>query len=132
MTTAPAGLTPVTHHVTESQIARYADAAGDHNPLHLDAEFASSTPYGKPIAHGMLVLAFVSEMLTRSFGRSWLCGGRLRVRFRAPVFPGDTVTTAGTLKSTADGAASYEVAVRNQDGADVITGEAVVTLTAQE
>ena len=65
MTAAPAGLTPVTHHVTESQIARYADAAGDHNPLHLDAEFAASTPYGRPIAHGMLVLAFVSEMLTR-------------------------------------------------------------------
>jgi 3-hydroxybutyryl-CoA dehydratase len=129
MTAAPAELTPVSHRVTESQIAKYADAAGDHNPLHLNAEFAATTPYGRPIAHGMLVLAFVSEMLTRSFGRSWLCGGKLKARFRAPVFPGDTVTTAGTLKSTSDSRATYTVVARNQDGTDVITGEAVVPVT---
>jgi 3-hydroxybutyryl-CoA dehydratase len=129
MTAAPAELTPVSHRVTESQIAKYADATGDHNPLHLNAEFAATTPYGRPIAHGMLVLAFVSEMLTRSFGQSWLCGGKLKARFRAPVFPGDTVTTAGMLKSTSDGLATYTVVARNQDGTDVITGEAVVPVT---
>ncbi len=128
MITPPATLESVTHKVTQQQLSKYANASGDHNPLHLDAEFAASTSYGKRIAHGMLVLAFVSELLTRSFGRAWLCGGRLKTRFRAPVFPGDTVTAAGTLKSTGDDMATYEVAVRNQDGTEVITGEATVPL----
>lgn len=128
MTGAPADLGMVTHRVTQAQLVKYADAAGDHNPLHLDADFAAGTPYGKPIAHGMLILGFVSELLTKRFGRAWICGGKLRTRFRAPVFPGDTVTTTGVLRSSKDDTATYEVTVRNQDGTDVITGEATVPL----
>ena len=44
------------------------------------------------------------------------------------MYPGDTVTAIGTLKSTANDMATYEVAVRNQDGTEVITGEATVPL----
>ena len=57
---APETLTPVTHRVSQAQLVKYADASGDHNPLHLDGDIASGTPYGKPIAHGMLVLASVA------------------------------------------------------------------------
>jgi 3-hydroxybutyryl-CoA dehydratase len=130
MSNAPAAIAGPAHRVTQAQLQRYADASGDHNPLHLDPRFAATTPYGKTIAHGMLVLAFISEMLTKEFGKSWLCGGKLKTRFRAPVFPGDTVTASGTLRATADGMAVYDVAVRNQDGAEVITGEASVPLTS--
>lgn len=126
---APETLTPVTHRVSQAQLVKYADASGDHNPLHLDADFAAGTPYGKPIAHGMLVLAFVSELLTKSFGRAWLCGGKLKTRFRAPVYPGDMVTASGTLKSATDAQATYTVSVHNQGGEAVITGEATVPLT---
>ena len=129
MAAAPDSLAEVTHRVSQAQLAAYADASGDHNPLHLDAEFAAATPYGRTIAHGMLVLAFASEMMTKSFGRAWLCGGKLRARFRAPVYPGDTVTTGGTLKSASDATATYAVVVRNQDGAEVLTAEAVVPLS---
>ena len=125
----PQTLAGVAHKVTQPQLAKYAAASGDRNPLHLDPEFAATTPYGRPIAQGMLVLAFVSELLTKSFGRAWLCGGRLKSRFRAPVYPGDVVTATGTLKSATADSATYEVAVRNQDGTDVITGEATVPLT---
>jgi 3-hydroxybutyryl-CoA dehydratase len=125
----PEQLVEVTHRVTQPQLAKYADASGDHNPLHLDDVFAAGTPYGRPIAHGMLVLAFVSEVMTKSFGSAWLCGGKLKARFRAPVYPGDTVTTAGTLRSSSDAVATYSVAVTNQDGAEVLTAEAAVPLT---
>jgi acyl dehydratase len=77
----------------------------------------------------MLVLAFASELLTRSFGRAWLCGGKLRAKFRSPVYPGDVVTVTGTLKSTDSSSATYHVLVRNQDGVDVVTGEATVPLS---
>ncbi|MBM3940710.1 MAG: acyl dehydratase [SAR202 cluster bacterium] len=128
MSDAPPRIAGPEHRVTEAQLRRYADASGDRNPLHLDPAFAATTPYGKPIAHGMLVLAFLSEMLTREFGKAWLCGGKLKTRFRAPVFPGDTVTAGGTLRATSDGMAVYDVAVRNQGGAEVITGEASIPL----
>ncbi|MEE8518329.1 MAG: MaoC family dehydratase [Dehalococcoidia bacterium] len=128
MPTPPEALNDVTHTVSQTQLKRYADASGDHNPLHLDQEFAAGTPYGKPIAHGMLVLAFVSELMTKSFGRAWLCGGTMKTRFRAPVYPGDTVTASGVLKSATADSATYAVAVRNQDGTDVITGDATVPL----
>lgn len=129
MSTPPASLAGIAHKVTQAQIAKYADASGDRNPLHLDAEFAAATPFGRPVAHGMLVLAFASELLAHSFGRAWLCGGKLRARFRSPVYPGDVVTAHGTLTSADAGQATYRVAVRNQDGVDVITAEATVPLT---
>jgi 3-hydroxybutyryl-CoA dehydratase len=125
----PDALAAINHTVSQAQIKRYADASGDHNPLHLDEEFATGTAYGRTIAHGMLVLAFASELMTKSFGRAWLCGGTMKSRFRAPVFPGDTVTASGVLKSATVDSATYAVAVRNQDGTDVITSEATVPLT---
>ena len=129
MPNAPETLNEISHRVTQAQLAKYADASGDRNPLHLDEAFAAATPYGKTIAHGMLVLAFVSEAMTKTFGRAWLCEGKIKARFRAPVFPGDTVTTSGTLKSQpSDATASYALVVRNQDGTDVLTAEAIVPI----
>ena len=130
MSAAPESLQPVERRITQERLVQYADASGDHNPLHLDEEFARGTPYGRTIAHGMLVLALVSELMTHSFGEAWLRGGRLKTRFRAPVFPGDTVRATGTLKGCDGESAAYEVAVTNQDGENVITGDASVALDA--
>jgi 3-hydroxybutyryl-CoA dehydratase len=125
--TAPETLPEITHAVTQTQVDAYAEASGDHNPLHTDAEFAASTPYGRTVAHGMLVLAFISEMMTNAFGEVWASGGKLKIRFRAPVFPGSTITTVGVLRgSPTNGETAYEVACKDQDGQDVITGEARV------
>jgi 3-hydroxybutyryl-CoA dehydratase len=124
----PESLPEISHKVTQAQLAKYADASGDHNPLHLDEAFAAGTPYGRTIAHGMLVLAFVSETMTKSFGRAWMCEGKLKAKFRAPVYPGDTLTTTGTLKSTSDAKATYDFVVRKQDGSDVLTAEAAVPI----
>ena len=45
-------------------------ASGDHNPIHTDPAFAATTPFERPIAHGMLLLAYVMEMLTTTYGAS--------------------------------------------------------------
>ena len=116
------------HEVSQDQLARYADTSGDWNPLHLDPAFAAATPYGRPIAHGMLVLAFLSDMLSSAFGLSWSSGGKLRVRFRAPVYPGDVVVAEGALRkrSPPAGEVTYDVTCRSQTGEPVITGEATL------
>ena len=123
-----ASLPELVRSVTQDQINRYAKVSGDHNPVHLDAEFASHSTFGRIVVHGMLVLAFISEMLTKEFGRDWLDSGRLKVRFRAPVYPGDQVVTFGEVKgitNSEDGnKVNCTVGCRKVDGEDVITGEA--------
>ena len=52
--------------VTQEQVESYAKAAGDFNPIHLDQEFAANTDFGGRIAHGMMIIAFISEMMTCS------------------------------------------------------------------
>jgi 3-hydroxybutyryl-CoA dehydratase len=82
----------LSRRVTQEGIRRYAEASGDYNPIHVDEEYARATPFGGTIAHGMLVLAYLSEMMAAAFGHDWLAGGRLKARFRAPARPGDTLT----------------------------------------
>ena len=121
--------------VTQEGIGQYAEASGDFNPLHLDSQFAETTHYGRIVAHGMLVLAFISDMMGQSFGRRWPETGRLKVRFRAPVYPVDEVTASGEVLrvSDEDGVVRVECAVRcrRQDGEEVINGEASVTMPSQ-
>jgi len=116
----------VRKQITQEQLGRYANASGDHNPLHLDPQFAAKTQFGGTIAHGMLVLAFVSEMLTAAFGRAWLDSGRLKVRFRGPARPGDTVQATGRVKSVDGQLAKCEVECRASSGEVLVSGEAEV------
>jgi 3-hydroxybutyryl-CoA dehydratase len=125
-------LGPVVKHITQEKINLYAEASGDFNPIHVDESFAAKTPFGGTIAHGMLNLAYVSEMMTSAFGRSWLSAGRLRAKFKDSARPGDTVTITGRIfcieqKSDVSYAnCSFECC--NQKGETIVTGEAVAKL----
>ena len=124
-------LPSVENLITQEQIERYASASGDFNPIHLDHEFAAASQFGGRIAHGMMVAASVSDMMTLAFGQDWYSGGRLKMRFRAPVYPGDTVTSFGRVESVRMRDCAKEttcsVGVRRQNGEVAITGDAVVT-----
>ena len=119
--------------VTQQQIEKYAAASGDFNPVHVDHEFAASSQFGGTIAHGMMIAASISEMMTEAFQEAWARGGRMKIRFRAPVRPGDTVTASGHVKSVREGDGVREVVcsvtVRNQNGEEAITGDASVAIT---
>lgn len=117
-------LTPVVVELTQDKIDRYALAGGDGNPLHTDPEFAAKTQFGGTIAHGMLVLAYLSEMMTAAFGRAWLSGGRLKVRFKAPARPGDTVSAVGHVVRAEGGRTVCAVECRNQRDEVLVSGEA--------
>ncbi len=119
-------LGPLVKAITQGKIQRYAEVAGDHNPLHTQPEFAAKTQFGGTIAHGMLILAYLSEMLTAAFGRRWLEGGRLKVRFRGPARPGDTITVSGRVQQVDGGRVLCRVEAGNQAGEVVVAGEAEV------
>ncbi|RJQ40013.1 MAG: acyl dehydratase [Dehalococcoidia bacterium] len=116
--------------VTQADINLYARASGDYNPIHIDPEFAKKTPLGGTIAHGMLILGYVSEMLTGAFGMDWLESGKLDVRFKAPARPENTVTVSGKITAVGDGNGAklvkIDIECHNQNNETVITGEASV------
>ncbi|MCH8206784.1 MAG: MaoC family dehydratase [Chloroflexi bacterium] len=120
--------------VTQDRIDRYAEASGDFNPIHVDQDFAAGSHFGGTVAHGMMVAASISEMMTAAFGTDWLRSGRLKLRFRAPVLPGDTVRAFGAVKRVRqlDGATEVacSVGVRRQNDESAVTGDATVTLAS--
>jgi acyl dehydratase len=76
---------------TREQIAAYAEASGDHNPIHLDDEFARSVGLPGVIAHGMLQMGIAATVAAEAAGGA----DRLRrivCRFAGMVVPGDSVT----------------------------------------
>jgi 3-hydroxybutyryl-CoA dehydratase len=117
---------PLTRTLTQAMLNAYADASGDHNPIHIDEDFAKTTPMGGTIAHGMLVLSFISQMMTAAFAERWLASGSLEVRFRAPARPGDTVTSRATAQEAKDGRLRYAVECVSQTGEQLISGTAEV------
>ena len=117
---------------SQDDVNRYADAAGDHNPIHVDPNIAAGSQFGRRIAHGMMIAASISEMMAQAFGQDWHKSGRMKIRFRAPVFPGETVRASGTVRSVRQIEDATEVAVSVQvmkakDEA-AITGDARVRI----
>ena len=122
----------VVKHITQEDINRYAKASGDFNPIHIDESFAAQTPLGGTIAHGMLILAYMSQMMTEAFGAGWLSGGKLSARFKTPTRPEDTITVSGKVDSVERKEdmcyVNCEVEAHNQKGEAVIVGNAIVKL----
>lgn len=125
---APEYVFETSERVDEDQTFRYAEASGDHNPIHLDPEFAKGAA-GLPgiIVHGMCTMAFAARAVLDA-----LCGSdparlaHVGVRFSRPVFPGQTLTTRGWKpdRPEADGAgtAVYAFETLNDRCQAVITG----------
>ena len=130
-------ITPVQRTVRRDDIDAYRAASGDHNRIHHDDEFAASSRFGGVIAHGMLTLAMISEMMAGEYGPCWLRSGSLRVRFRGAAYPGDILEAVGSVtksEPTAMGAhLTCNVELRNVDnGNRIITGSATVAVSSAD
>jgi acyl dehydratase len=123
-------VTPFSRTVTQDQINAYAGASGDHNPIHLDPEFARSVGLPGTIAHGLLEMGILADAIA-----SWAGGSEnvlsLSCRFSKPLLPGDTIICSGTVVSVDDaGVATLEVGAASDRGDRVLTnGRATVRLS---
>jgi len=92
--------------VTQDIIDRYAEASGDHNPIHVDPDYAAKGPFGRTIAHGLMTLAYASVMLNRWTDGAFDQCGSIEVAFTGPVYVGETIRlTAGVDTVDEDGTA---------------------------
>jgi acyl dehydratase len=119
--------------VTDDVIRRFADVSGDFNRIHLDDEFAAKTRFGKRIAHGMLSGAFISAVLGSEFRELSTIYLSQTMRFTAPVFLGDTVTTTATITNIREDKpiVTLSTICRNQNGETTLEGESVVMVLPQ-
>ena len=118
--------------ITQDRVNSYAEASGDHNPIHLNEAYAASTRFGTRIAHGMLSLALVTEMLVIDFPKTWHSGGNIKVRFSAPVMPGEIVKIYGKItditKTDVGLVATCSIGCKKPDGTNAVVGQATVPL----
>jgi acyl dehydratase len=114
----------ITYPVADDQTVRYAEASGDHFAIHLDDDFARSVGLPGRIVHGLCTMAFTGRAVSEAAGVGDPARiERLAVRFSAPLFPGDTVTTR--IWELGDGAYGFD-AVSGQGAIVVKDGRAVL------
>ena len=112
--------------VSESDVYLFAGITGDLSPNHVNAEFMKTTPYGQRVAHGALIIGYMSAASSLAVdrglkvidGMSPVSLGYDRVRFLKPVFFGDTITvTYKVTRTDAEARRSYaDITVSNQHG----------------
>lgn len=84
--------------ITDRDIALFAEVSTDHNPVHLDDDYARGTAFGGRIAHGMLTAGLISAVIGEQLpGHGTIYLGQ-SLKFLAPVRPGDTVLAEVTVR----------------------------------
>ncbi len=116
--------------ITRQALAVYCGASGDHNPIHVDIDFARESGLDDVIAHGMLVMAYMGRMLTQ-----WVPQSAVRqfdTRFLAMTRVGDRITASGRVaEKYTDGDKRYvrvEIVASDQTGEAKTSGSAVIAL----
>lgn len=113
--------------LTAQDIVAFAGVSGDVNPAHLDHDYANRSPFEGVIGHGMWTGALVSTLLGTKLPGPGTIYVAQSFSFRAPVRVGDTLDVTITVREKrAGGRVLFDCAVTNQEGADVLSGEAEV------
>ena len=123
----PSFTTPPLSRLT---LALYCGSSGDHNPLHVDTDFARAFGLPDVIAHGMLSAAYLGRLLTNWVDQEQVRG--LSVRFAAMTQVGEAITCSGRVLEKDEAARTVRLALAtcNQVGETKLSGEAVVAFPA--
>jgi acyl dehydratase len=119
--------------ITEDDILLFALVSGDHNPIHLDAEYAEKSLFGKRIAHGFLIGSLISAVLGNDMpGPGSIYLGQT-LKFLAPIHIGDTVTVTVKVVALREDKriVTHHTDCTNQHGTLVLSGEATVKYTKE-
>jgi acyl dehydratase len=125
-------LTAKTLSVTQELINQYAHICGDYNTLHVDVEGMKDHPLFKgTIAHGTINVEPVLQAICAIQKTTWPKEGTvIDLQFRAPVRPGDTITSKLTVKEVKGNVLVCDMAITNDKGVDCVKGTAAIPATA--
>ena len=120
--------TKFTVPINESTINEFARISGDHNPLHMDEQYAAKTQFGKRVCHGMLLASFFSRLVGMYIpGKNALYFSQT-LNFQTPCFVGDKVTIEGEVidKSQSTRIITIKTTAHNQVSKCLVDGIAKV------
>jgi len=114
--------------ISESDIYLFAGITGDFNPMHVNEEFCKKTPFRSRIAHGGITTSLIAPVLGTILPGLGTVALETMCKYKAPVFPGDTVTAKATVtgKDLEKNHVTMELKWTKQDGTVVATGMARV------
>lgn len=119
--------------ISADDVAEFAHVTGDHNPLHLDPEYAAGTRFGKPIVHGVLILGVISKVLGRDYPGPGSVAVSIQARFLRPVPVGSTATFEVRVAEKIEKYRHIRMKVYAYlDGRMVMGGEAVLIPPGEE
>ena len=121
------------HTVSEQDVIDFARVSGDHNPLHMDDEYAKTTQFGERIAHGALTASYISAILGNDLPGPGSIFTDLSMRFKRPVKIGDTVTARAEVIELQERGNRVTLAVKCMVGGKaVVQGEAKVMVPSKK
>ena len=114
--------------ITESEVRAFADASGDHNPLHLDEEYAQGTRFGRRIAHGMLLGSYISALIGMELPGEGTIYMKQELNFQRPVYYGDVIRVEIRVAELIQEKKRAVLSTNcyNQENEQVIAGTAIV------
>lgn len=114
--------------VSETDVYLFAGITGDMNPVHVNREFAAGTTFQRPIAHGILGLGLISNVLGTQLPGPGAIYLKQTIKFTKPVYVGDTITAMVEVveKDAQKNQVRLRTWCRNQDGITVMDGEALM------
>ncbi|MGD8488886.1 MAG: MaoC family dehydratase [Anaerolineae bacterium] len=117
-----------TKTVTESDVTTFAGLIGDFNPIHVDAEYARKSRFGRRVAHGMLTGGLISAVLGNKLPGPGAIYLSQQIEFLAPVFIGDTITARVEVSAwrPEKRIITLKTDAYNQAEEQVVTGKAVL------
>jgi 3-hydroxybutyryl-CoA dehydratase len=123
-----------TKTVTEADVTTFAGLIGDFNPLHVDAEYARKSRFGRRVAHGMFTAGLISAVLGNKLPGPGSIYLSQQIEFLAPVYIGDTITASVEITSwrPEKRIITLKTDAFNQDGTQVVTGKAVLLVDRAE
>ena len=118
----------LTHQYSENDVNLFADISGDHNPIHLDAEYAKDSIFGKKIVFGFLSGSLISAVLGNVLPGEGSIYMNQTLSFLRPVFIGDTITAKVVITEINEEKKriSLDTMCTNQNGKTVIEGSALM------
>lgn len=114
----------VRHTLTQADFDRFATLSGDHNPIHVDPDFAAATPFGATVSHGMLLFSLLRGLIARHYPGTMLASQELM--FPAPSYANETLTLVLRTDDEPTGGPALLTEVHKEDGRLGLQGRCVL------
>jgi 3-hydroxybutyryl-CoA dehydratase len=117
--------------VTEALVNEFSKVSGDASPLHMDDAYASTTQFGRRVAHGMIAGALFSRLVGMHLPGKYAVYLSQTLRFHEPVFIGDEITVTGVVTHKTDAAKTITIKTTVENARSkklLVSGEAMVSV----